>query len=126
LSFDLIKVKLLERFKVQPDGRERSFQFMSNRVDKSIVLLVAAYLANEEGSVENETSDYQQEKDYAENQQGDFARVEQNPANIQRHSQRDQTSAERYEECYRLTTTTYRHVGIVAVGGGQWSVASGR
>src|SRR6266498_4919824 len=82
---------------------------MGNRVNKSIVLLIAAYLANQERGVENKPGNYQQEKDNAKNQQSDFAGVKQNPANVERNSECYETSAQRAEEGYRFTTTTYCH-----------------
>jgi len=97
---------------------------VSDRIYERIVLFVASYLANEEGGVEDDTGNYQEEEDDAKNQQRDFASVEQNPAYIQRDSQRHQASAQRDEEGYRLTATTYCHAAIVAeqraVGSGQW------
>jgi hypothetical protein len=63
---------------------------VGHRIYESIMLLVAAYLANQEGRIEHKAGNNQREKDYAKNEQGDFANVEQNPANIQRNRQRHQ------------------------------------
>ena len=115
------------RSKVSAGRRRRSpgrlahadggLQLVSDRVNERIVLFVASYLANEESGVEDDTGDDQEEKDDAKNQQRDFAGVEQNPANIQRDSQRHQASAQGDEEGYRLTATTYCHAAIVRPGG---------
>src|SRR6266480_2209155 len=87
------------------------------------MLLVATYLPNQEGGVENDTGNNQHEKDYAKNKQGDFASVEQNPADVQCYSQRHQAGAQRNEEGYRLAATANCHTAIVSE---QWAVGSGQ
>lgn len=92
---------------------------MSDGIDESVVLFVAAYFSNQEGGIEYQAGNYQGEKDYAKNEQGNFAGVQQNPTDVQRHGNRDETSPERYEEGDGFATTTNGHVGIVSLDGGQ-------
>jgi hypothetical protein len=83
-------------------------------VDEGVVLLVATDFAYEEGCVEDEPRDDQDEEDDAEDKQRHLAPVEQNPADVERQRERDQTDAEREEEDDRLATTTAdAHTGIV-------------
>src|SRR5688572_1703895 len=105
---------------------------MRNGVDESIVLLIAAYFPNQKRRVEDESGNNQQEKNDSQYQQRDLARVEQDPADIQRNGQRHQGSTQRNEESYRFAPTTNCHGPIVAersvAGRGRWGLAvvSGR
>src|SRR5579863_7396242 len=41
----------LQSFQMKADRSNRGFQFVSDRIDKAVVLLAAAYLANQEAGV---------------------------------------------------------------------------
>ena len=47
----------LQSLKVEPDGRDRRLQFMGNRVDETVMLLVATNFADEKNRIENEPGD---------------------------------------------------------------------
>src|SRR5262249_21285523 len=100
----------LECFQIEPDRRYRSFQLVCDGVDKRVVLLVAPYLANQERRVDDQTENQQVEQDDSQREQHDLRPVENDPANTQRHGERDEARAQRDEEGYRFTTTRlYAH-----------------
>ena len=89
-----IQVAPLERFQVQPDRRQRRLELVGDRVDERIVLLVAPDLAHEKDGVEHEPADDYEEEDDAENQQQPLAPVEEDPPDIERYREGDETAAE--------------------------------
>ena len=73
---------------------------MSNCIDERVVLFVAAYFANEESGIEDQSKD-QEEKEYdPENKQRHFPQVENDPTDVQRNCQRDKACPKRDEESY--------------------------
>jgi hypothetical protein len=71
-----------------------------DRIDECVVLFVAAYLADEESRVQDQSEDQHEKKYDPENKQRDFTPVEQYPTDVQRDRQSNQARAERDEESY--------------------------
>jgi hypothetical protein len=61
-------------------------------------VFVTANFAHKENRIQNQTRNNYSEKDDAENEQRDFAQIEQNPTDVERDRQRDQTDAENEEK----------------------------
>ena len=87
-----------QRFQVQPNRSDRSFQFVGYRVDETIVLLAAANLTHQEDGVHDHAGYNQREKDQTEKQQHAFAPTEDDPADIQSDRERHQADAQAEEE----------------------------
>src|SRR2546422_4751728 len=83
---------------MQTDGSHRRLQLMRNRVDKAVMLLVAANLTHEKNCIDDHAGDDQRKKDQAEQQQHAFAPVEDDPANVERNRERHQGDAQTEEE----------------------------
>src|SRR5258705_13852147 len=79
---------------------------MSDSIDKCIVLLVAADLTNQESGIEDQAEDDEDEEDDPKNKQGHLAPVENDPTDIERNCQRNETSSKRDEKRNRPETTT--------------------
>src|SRR5215469_1219177 len=91
LALRLVYVTSLQRLEIQPDRRDGRFQFVCDSVDETVVLLVAAQLANQEARVENHSQD--------------------DPADVQRNGQRYQAYAEDDKERDRLSPARDSHGG---------------
>src|SRR5258706_11290052 len=83
---------------MQTNGRDRSFQFVSNGIDKAVVLLAAAKLTHQEAGIHDHARDDHGEENYTEEQQHSLAPVEDNPSNIERNRQRYQGYPQENEE----------------------------
>src|SRR5271157_1565274 len=70
----------LQGLQVEPDGRDRRLQFMGDRVDEAVVLLVAANFADQKNGIEDEARDDDQEKYAAEKKHQTGAPVQDDPA----------------------------------------------
>ena len=88
----------LQRFQVQANRGNRSFEFVRDRVEKAILLLVLVNFANQKNRVDHDSRDDQREENDAENQGNDFPPVEDNPGDVQRHRQSNQAGAQRHEK----------------------------
>src|SRR5260370_31267055 len=77
----------LQSLKVEPNGRDRRLQFMGDRVDETVVLLVTANFADEKNRIEDEPGDYGAKKNDAEKNLDALAPVEDDPpaADRERH-----------------------------------------
>src|SRR5688500_9103 len=95
-----VNIPRLQCFEVKTNRGDRSFQFMCDCVDESIVLLVATDLSDQESRVEHESKDQNEKKDDPKNKQGHFAPVENYPTDVQRDRKRDKTRTQRDKECY--------------------------
>ena len=71
---------------------------MGDGVDKTILLLIAANLTDEEDGVEDDASDDQREKQHAQNQHQAGAPVQYNPTDIEGYRERDQAGPKRDEK----------------------------
>jgi hypothetical protein len=92
---------------------------MGDGIDKCIVLLVAPDLTNQESGIEDQAKDDEEKEDDPKNKQRHLAPVEDDPTDIERNCQRNETSSKRDEKRNRPTTTTTApnsHIGIVKDG----------
>jgi hypothetical protein len=103
----------LEGFEVEADGGDGRLQLVRDGVDEGVVLLVAAYLADEEGGVEDEAGDDDGEEDDAEDEQRDLSPVEQNPADVEREREDDEADAERQKEDNGFAAAADAHACIL-------------
>src|SRR5688572_16432460 len=111
-SLLFVDLACFERFQIQPDGCDGSLEFVSDGVNERVVLLVAAYFADQERRVEHQSEDDQVKKDDSQNEQRDLAPVENNPTHTQRHRERNKTRAQRDEERDGFAATwSYAHHG---------------
>ncbi len=64
LALGFIHRARLQRFEIQPDGGDRSFQFMCDGVDEGVVLLIAADFADQEDGIQHDAADdHRQQQD---------------------------------------------------------------
>src|ERR1700724_2195356 len=104
----------LQSLKVEPDGRDRRLQFMGDRVDETVVLLVAANFTDEKNRVEYDAGDDGAKKNHAEKNLDALAPVEDDPAAADRERHRRQANAQRAEEIKRFLPADDPHREIVA------------
>jgi len=90
---DFVYVAMLQSLEVEADGSDRSFEFVSDSVDETIVLLVAADFAQQENRVEDQTGGDGAEEDDAEENFDAFAPVEDDPAESDGHGHARQADA---------------------------------
>ena len=78
---------------------------MGNSVDEAIVLFVETNLANQKDCVKHQSCDDDAEEDYSQNEQCDLTQIKDNPSDIERNCEHDQTDAQRCEKIDRFTMT---------------------
>ena len=83
-ALGFIHVTMLQGLQVKADGSDRGLEFVGDRVDEAIVLLVAANLAQQENRIENQPRRDGAEEDYAQENFDAFAPVEDDPAESDR------------------------------------------
>ena len=88
----------LQRFQVQANRGDGSLEFVSDRVQKTVLLLVFVNFANQKNRVNHDSRDDQGEKNDSENQRNDFPPLEDNPGDVQRQRQADQAGAQGHEK----------------------------
>src|SRR5258708_16714457 len=88
----------LQSLKVEPDGRDRRLQFMSDRVDETVVLLVATNFTDEKNRIEDEAGDDGAKKKDAKKNFDALAPVEDDPPAADRDRQPRKPAAYRMEE----------------------------
>src|SRR5690349_20402853 len=71
-----VDVARLECREIKANRSERRLEFVGNRVDERVVLLIAANLANQKRRVDDQPEDEQVEEDDAEREQRDLRPVE--------------------------------------------------
>src|SRR5208282_3964463 len=120
-------IESLQGLKVEPDGRDRRLQFVSNRVDEAVVLLVAANFADQKNRIEDKPGYYGPEKNDAEKNFDACAPVEDDPSAADGKGYGRQADAQREEEVNRLLPANDAHREIVAGRGEgvRWKVAGG-
>src|SRR5205085_1359065 len=96
----LVDISRLQRLEIETNRGDRCLEFVCDGVYESVVLLIATYLADQKGCVEHNAKDQDHKKHHPEDEQHDFTEVENDPTNVQRNRQRDQTRAQRDKECY--------------------------
>src|ERR1700761_2360140 len=88
----------LQRVQIKTDARNGSFQLVSYSIQKRVLALVAADLANQKDSVEHDSCDKDCEEKHAKHIEGDAAAVDVYPRDVQRYSQCREANAKRDEE----------------------------
>src|SRR5712692_1238769 len=99
----------LQSLEVKPDGRHGSLQLVGDRIDKSIVLLIAPDLPHEKNCVQYDAADDHRQQQHTEEEQDSAAPVEQDPTDVEEENDQDQASAERYEKRDRLLPPCQDH-----------------
>ena len=105
----------LQSLQVEPDGGDRRLQFMGDRVDEAVVLLVAANFADQKNRIEDQPRDNDQKKYGAEKKLQTFAPVQDDPTDVQHDRRRNQANAQRDEKIDRLLPADDPHREIVAI-----------
>ncbi len=108
-AFLLIERAGLECLQIQADGRDRGLQLVCDRVDKRVVLFVAADLPHQKDCVQNNAADDESEQQDAEEQQDPGTPVQQHPADIENQDDGDQARPKGDEECNRLLPARDHH-----------------
>src|SRR5215510_740968 len=105
----LIDFTSLESFQIKTDRSDRRLKFVCDRVDKTVVLFIAADFAHQVDRVEHQTGDDEDEKDNPQHQPGDMAPMHDNPADIERNRQGDHAHTHNGEEIDRFTINVKTH-----------------
>src|ERR1700692_4775570 len=102
----------LQGLKVEPDGRDRRLQFMGNRVDETIMLLIAANFTDEKNRIEDEAGDYGAKKNDAEKDFDALAPVEDDPTAADRKGHGREANAKREEKinCFLAADDAHREI----------------
>ena len=98
VALGLIHVAALQGLEIKPDRSDGRFQFVSDRIDEAVMLLVAANFTDQETGVHDEPGNQQGEKNHAQKEQDAFAPVEDDPADVQSDRQQYQTHAQNDKE----------------------------
>src|SRR5581483_9364006 len=109
----------LEGLEIEADGGDGSLQFVRDRIDEGIVLLVPADFTHQENRVEHHAADDAGEQKDAKKEKKAGAPIEQNPANVEEERNQDEAGAEGNEQRNRLAALGGDHVPIVTRGRGQ-------
>src|SRR5208282_2502000 len=104
----------LQGLQVELDRSDRSLQFMSDRVDKAVVLLVAANFPDQKDGIEDEAGDDGAEENDAEKNSDALTPVEDDPTAADGEGHRRQANAEREEKVDCLLAADDAHREIVA------------
>ena len=86
---------------------------MGDRIDKTVVLLVAADLANEVDRVEDQPGDDQQKEEDSKDEQRQLSPVKDDPPDIERDGQGDQARTENGKEVDRFSIALQNHPSLV-------------
>src|SRR5579863_6061444 len=103
------QIAALQGFKMQADRRHRSFEFVSDSVDETVVLLAPPNLMHQEAGVYDHAGDDESKEDDAEEQQHALPPVENNPSNIERNRQRYEGDAQAEKEYDRSAAARDAH-----------------
>src|SRR6266403_2550924 len=99
----------LQSLKVEPDGRDRRLQFVGDRVDETVMLLISANFTDKKNRIENEAGDYGAKENDAEKNFDTLAPVENDPSAADRERHRRQANAQREEEIDRFLPSDDPH-----------------
>src|SRR4029077_6833281 len=111
-SVGLVDFPRLQRLQVEPDRCDWSLQLMRNCVDKTVVLFISVYFPYEKNRVQHDTNDDRHEKDDAEDQLRNLAPIENNPSDVERDCECDQTCTKRNKECDRPLAASETHDSV--------------
>jgi hypothetical protein len=109
----------LQGFEVEPDGGDGRLQFMGDRVDEAVVLLVAANFADQKNRIKDEARNDCAKKNDAQKDLDALAPVEDDPAAADRTGQRRQAHSEREEKINRLLPADDPHRKILTGNAGK-------
>jgi hypothetical protein len=93
LALTVVDWPSLEGLEVEADARDGGLELVGYGVEEGVLTLVAADLADEEDSVEDDSGDEYGEEDKAEDSEGDCALVEEYPGAL-RDGEADENGAE--------------------------------
>src|ERR1700743_3119966 len=88
----------LQRFEIETDAGDGSFQFVGDGVEEAVLAFVALDFADDEDGVDDEAGDYGGEEDDAEDQRDDGAGVVDDPADVEEDRDGGEDGAEGDEE----------------------------
>ena len=88
----------LQRVQVEPDAGDGRLELVRDGVEKAVLALVAADLADKKDGVQHHAGDQDRKQDDADQIDGEAAAVAVNPGDVQRHRQRREAHAENDEE----------------------------
>ena len=112
-SLDVARLQGLE---VKADGRDGRFEFVGDRVDEAVVLLVAANFADQKNGVQNHAGDNRGEENHAKEKLNAFTPAENDPADVERDGQGDQGAAQYDEKRDGASTTCdFCHGGLTGL-----------
>ncbi len=94
---------------IEPDGGDGRLQLVGYRVDEAVLLLVAADFAHQKNCVEDKSDDQKSEEGDADDERGETTPIEDDPAELQRDCDADQTDTERDGEKHRPTAPRNPH-----------------
>src|SRR5579863_5529550 len=103
------QIAALQGFKMQTDRRHGSFQFVSDSVDETVVLLAPPNLMHQEAGVYDHAGDDESKEDDAEEQQHALPPVENDPSNIERNRQGYEGDAQAKKEYDRSAAARDAH-----------------
>src|SRR6188768_3393762 len=81
-AFFLINVARFQGLEIQLDRCDRRLELVRDGIQKCVVLFVSPYLAQEEDRVQDQPRYDQREENDADDQQDDFAKAKQDPADV--------------------------------------------
>jgi hypothetical protein len=88
LALRFIQVARLQRFQVKTDGGDRRLQFMSDSIDKAVMLFAAAHLAHQKYRVQGDPGDDESEEDNAKSDHPQLTPVD-HPRDVERQREGD-------------------------------------
>src|SRR6266568_4163265 len=94
----ILKLPAFESLQVQANGRNRSLEFVRDRIDKAVVLLVAPDLPHQKAGVQNQPSNDGAKKDDPEKDSNSLLPIENDPAKAHAHSRGRQQHSQRQKE----------------------------
>ena len=119
LLLRFVELAGLQRFQIQAQGGDGSFQFVRDRVEKTVLLLVLVNFANQENGVNHKSGNDQPEENDAQDERDNFPPVENDPGDVQRERQANEAGAQRHEKRDFLGTPGAKESACAADGSGR-------
>src|SRR5277367_1713414 len=92
----------LQSLKIKAYGRDWGLQLVGHRINKAVVLFVAANFSYQENCIEDQACNDDQKKYAAKKKLQPFAPILDDPTDVQRYGRRNQTHTQRYKKVNRL------------------------
>jgi hypothetical protein len=108
-ALTLADLATLQSFEVQTYRCDGRFQFVCDRVDKTVVLFVPLYFSHQEACVDDHAADNRSEEDYSDEKENSFPPVENNPANVQDNGEGNETDSQYKEKGNRFSAAGDEH-----------------